>query len=137
MGIIAGREAAIRDAQEGVEYDVTQAIMDLRVLNLNPNQDTLLGIAASGRTPYVVSCLKFAKDLGCLKIGITCSYPSIMSGCGHVDHMISVIIGPEAITGSTRLKAGTGTKMVLNMLSTGIMIKVGKTYGNMVGKSCM
>jgi N-acetylmuramic acid 6-phosphate etherase len=133
VGIIAGGEAAIRDAQEGAEDDVTQAIMDLQALNLNPDQDTLLGIAASGRTPYVVSCLKFAKDLGCLTIGITCCYPSIMSDCGHVDHIISAITGPEVITGSTRLKAGTGTKMVLNMLSTGIMIKVGKTYGNMVG----
>jgi N-acetylmuramic acid 6-phosphate etherase len=111
--------------------------MDLQALSLNPDQDTILGIAAYGRTPYVVSCLKFAKELGCLTIGLACSHPSIMSDCRHIDHMISVIAGPEAITGSTRLKAGTGTKMVLNILSTGIMIKVGKTYGNMVGKSYM
>jgi N-acetylmuramic acid 6-phosphate etherase len=135
VGIIAGGEAAIRDVQEGAEDDVTQAIMDLQALKLNPDQDTLVGIAASSRTPYAVSCLKFAKELGCLTIGITCSYPSIMSCCRHVDHMISVTTGPEVITGSTRLKAGTGAKMVLNMLSTGIMINVGKTYGNMVGKS--
>jgi N-acetylmuramic acid 6-phosphate etherase len=102
--------------------------MDLQAPNLNPDQDTLLGITASGRTPYIVSYLTFTKELGCLTISLACSHPSIMSDCRHIDHMISVIAGPEVITGSTRLEAGTGTKLVLNILSTGIMIKVGKTY---------
>jgi N-acetylmuramic acid 6-phosphate etherase len=122
------------DAQ-GVEL----AVADLKALRLDPAKDTLVGIAASGRTPYVLACLKYAKSLGCLTLGVACSFPSIMSQCGHVDHMISVVTGPEVVTGSTRLKAGTGTKMVLNMLSTGIMIKVGKTFGNLVGvdHSCL
>jgi N-acetylmuramic acid 6-phosphate etherase len=92
----------------------------------------LVGIAASGRTPYVLSCLSFAKALGCTTIGIACCDPSEMNKEGNVDHMISVVTGPEVVTGSTRMKAGTATKLVLNMLSTGVMINLGKTYGNMV-----
>jgi N-acetylmuramic acid 6-phosphate etherase len=101
-------------------------------VQLDPAKDTLIGIAASGRTPYVLACLKYAKSVGCLTLGVACCFPSVMKQCGHVDHMISVVTGPEVVTGSTRLKAGTGTKLVLNMLSTGIMLKIGKTYGNMV-----
>ncbi|KAI9742886.1 MAG: hypothetical protein M1818_003615 [Claussenomyces sp. TS43310] len=132
VGIIAGGDAAIRTAQEGAEDDIASAISDLQSLKLDPEQDTLLGIAASGRTPYVLGCLKYAKELGCLTLGIACSFPSEMSRSDLVDHMMSVVTGPEVVTGSTRLKAGTGTKMALNMLSTGIMIKLGKTYGNMM-----
>ena len=133
VGIIAGGDAAIRNAQEGAEDDVEAAVADLMALELHPERDVLLGIAASGRTPYVLSCLQYAKGLRCLTIGIACSFPSDMSQCGFVDHMISPVTGPEVVTGSTRMKAGTATKIVLNMLSTGIMVRIGKTYGNMVG----
>jgi N-acetylmuramic acid 6-phosphate etherase len=101
-------------------------------LNLNPDLDSLIGIAASGRTPYVLACLEFAKGLGCVTIGVVCADPSAIGNSGHVDYLIKPLPGPEVVTGSTRLKAGTATKLVLNMLSTGTMIRVGKTYGNMV-----
>ena len=132
VGLIAGGDAAIRNAQEGAEDDVQSGVSDLKKLELDPERDVLLGIAASGRTPYVLGCLEYAKGMGCLTVGIACSFPSDMSRCGYVDHMISVVTGPEVVTGSTRMKAGTGTKLVLNMLSTGIMVRIGKTYGNMV-----
>ncbi|OBT74309.1 hypothetical protein VF21_06897 [Pseudogymnoascus sp. 05NY08] len=132
VALIAGGDVALRHAQEGAEDDVEAAIEDLKALDLNPDLDSLIGIAASGRTPYVLSCLAFAKSLGCTTIGIACCDPSAMSSSGNVDHMISVVTGPEVVTGSTRMKAGTATKLVLNMLSTGVMIRVGKTYGNMM-----
>jgi N-acetylmuramic acid 6-phosphate etherase len=132
VALIAGGDIALRHAQEGAEDDVSAAENDLKALALNSDRDSLIGIAASGRTPYVLSCLEFAKSLGCKTIGIACCDPSAMSQSGNVDYMISVVTGPEVVTGSTRLKAGTGTKFVLNMISTGIMIKVGKTFGNMV-----
>lgn len=132
VALIAGGDIALRHAQEGAEDDVVAAREDLKALGLDPTRDSLIGIAASGRTPYVLSCLEFAKSLGCITIGVACCEPSAMSQCGHVDHMVSIVTGPEVVTGSTRMKAGTGTKLVLNMISTGLMIKVGKTYGNMV-----
>jgi N-acetylmuramic acid 6-phosphate etherase len=132
VALIAGGDMALRHAQEGAEDDVSAARDDLRSLELDPDRDSLIGIATSGRTPYVLSCLEFAKSLGCITIGVACSEPSAMSESAIVDHMISVVTGPEVVTGSTRMKAGTGTKLVLNMISTGLMIKVGKTYGNMV-----
>jgi N-acetylmuramic acid 6-phosphate etherase len=132
VALIAGGDVALRHAQEGAEDDVSAAKDDLRALGLDPDRDSLIGIAASGRTPYVLSCLEFAKSLGCATIGVACCDPSAMSQTGNVDHMISIVTGPEVVTGSTRMKAGTGTKLVLNMISTGLMIKVGKTYGNMV-----
>jgi N-acetylmuramic acid 6-phosphate etherase len=133
VSLIAGGDAALRYAQEGAEDDVVAAVNDLKALNLNGHLDSLVGIAASGRTPYVLSCLSFAKTVGCTTIGIASCDPSAMSSKGDVDHMISVVTGPEVVTGSTRMKAGTATKLVLNMLSTGLMIKLGKTFGNMVG----
>jgi N-acetylmuramic acid 6-phosphate etherase len=135
VALIAGGDAALRYAQEGAEDNVIAAENDLKALALDPALDSLVGIAASGRTPYVLSCLKFAKALGCNTIGVACVEPSSMGLEGNVDHMIGVVTGPEVVTGSTRMKAGTATKLVLNMLSTGIMIKVGKTYGNMVSAS--
>lgn len=137
VGIIAGGDAAIRTAQEGAEDSVENAVKDLEDLALDPGRDTLIGIAASGRTPYVLSCLEYAKKGGCVTLGVACCLPSAMESCGFVDHIVSVISGPEVVTGSTRLKAGTATKMVLNMISTGIMIRIGKTYGNMVSSSVM
>lgn len=132
IALIAGGDAALRYAQEGAEDDVGAAEDDLKALSLNGEIDSLVGIAASGRTPYVLSCLSYAKSLGCTTAGIACSEPSAMGMEGNVDHMISIVTGPEVVTGSTRMKAGTATKLALNMLSTGIMIKLGKTYGNMV-----
>jgi N-acetylmuramic acid 6-phosphate etherase len=132
VGIIAGGEAAIRHAQEGAEDDVEAAVQDLDSLHLDGSVDSLIGIAASGRTPYVLSCLSHAKSLGCATIGVACTEPSAMGTSGHVDFMLSPVVGSEVVTGSTRMKAGTATKLVLNMLSTGTMIKTGKTYGNMV-----
>ncbi|PVH80206.1 putative glucokinase regulator family protein [Cadophora sp. DSE1049] len=132
VALIAGGDAALRYAQEGTEDDVVAAERDLKALNMDGNLDSLIGIAASGRTPYVLRCLSFAKSLGCVTVGVACCEPSAISKGGNVDHMISLVTGPEVVTGSTRMKAGTGTKMALNMLSTGIMIKVGKTYGNMM-----
>ncbi|EZF71310.1 N-acetylmuramic acid 6-phosphate etherase [Trichophyton soudanense CBS 452.61] len=132
VALMAGGDAAMRKAQEGAEDDHNGGKRDLQNLDLKPELDSLIGIAASGRTPYVLSCLEYAKSLGCVTIGITCSDPSTMSASGLVDYMITPVTGPEVITGSTRMKAGTATKLVLNMLSTGIMIKIGKSYGNMM-----
>lgn len=132
VGLIAGGDAAIREAQEGAEDDRQAGEADLVSLNLDPAQDSVIGIASSGHTPYVLGCLAFAKRLGCLTVGVACATPSAMASSGNVDHLITPLPGPEVVTGSTRLKAGTATKLVLNMLSTGTMIRNGKTYGNMV-----
>ena len=130
--MIAGGDVALRHAQEGAEDDVDKAIVDLKALHLEGSRDSLIGIAASGRTPYVLSCLKYAKTLGCATIGIACSSPSAMATSGYVDHMIEAVTGGEVVAGSTRMKAGTATKMILNILITGLMIKTGKTFGKMV-----
>lgn len=132
VALIAGGDAALRYAQEGAEDDTIAADNDLNALHIDGEIDSLIGIAASGRTPYVLRCLSIAKSLGCITIGVACCEPSAMAKERNVDHMISIVTGPEVVTGSTRLKAGTGTKLALNMLSTGVMIKLGKTYGNMV-----
>ncbi|KAJ5532993.1 hypothetical protein N7494_009545 [Penicillium frequentans] len=132
VGLIAGGDVAIRQAQEGAEDDGEAGEEDLKRLNLDPKLDSVIGIASSGRTPYVLGCLAFAKRLGCVTIGVVCASPSVMGQSGNVDYLIAPLPGPEVVTGSTRLKAGTATKMVLNMLSTGTMIRTGKTYGNMM-----
>ncbi|RHZ56160.1 putative glucokinase regulator family protein [Aspergillus thermomutatus] len=132
VGLIAGGDAAIRRAQEGAEDSVAAGEADMEALKLSPDLDSVIGIAASGRTPYVLGCLAFAKKTGCLTIGVVCASPSAMGTSETVDFLIAPLPGPEVVTGSTRLKAGTATKMVLNMLSTGIMIRTGKTYGNMM-----
>lgn len=132
VGMIAGGDVALRSAKEGAEDSWQGAVDDLLLPDLDGNRDSLIGIASSGRTPYVLSCLAFAKEKGCITIGIACSAPSAMSQSGHVDFMIEAVTGPEVVTGSTRMKAGTATKLILNMLSTGTMIKIGKTFGNIV-----
>ncbi|EXJ96522.1 hypothetical protein A1O1_01648 [Capronia coronata CBS 617.96] len=132
IGLIAGGDVAIRHAQEGAEDDVDAAVQDLQSIKIDGRVDSVVGIATSGRTPYVLSSLSFAKSLGCASIGVACVEPSAMSQSEHVDFMISPVVGAEVVTGSTRMKAGTATKMVLNMLSTGTMIRIGKTYGNMM-----
>ncbi|CAG8254083.1 unnamed protein product [Penicillium nalgiovense] len=132
VGLIAGGDAAIRSAQEGAEDDEKAGEDEMKSLNLNPELDSIIGIASSGRTPYVLGCLAFAKRLGCVTIAVVCTVPSVIGLSGNVDFVISPVSGPEVVTGSTRLKAGTVTKLVLNMLSTGTMIRTGKTYGNMM-----
>ncbi|EAW07096.1 putative glucokinase regulator family protein [Aspergillus clavatus NRRL 1] len=133
IGLIAGGDAAIRRAQEGAEDSIAAGEADMQALQLRPELDSVIGIAASGRTPYVLGCLAFAKrKIGCVTIGVVCASPSAMGQSGTVDFLIAPLPGPEVVTGSTRLKAGTATKLVLNMLSTGTMIRTGKTYGNMM-----
>ena len=135
IGLIAGGDAAIRQAQEGAEDNEQAGEADMKDLILNPELDSVIGIASSGRTPYVLGCLAFAKQLGCVTIGVVCAFPSAMGLSGNVDYLIAPLPGPEVVTGSTRLKSGTATKLVLNMLSTGAMIRTGKTYGNMVWRA--
>lgn len=130
--MIAGGDSALRVAKEGAEDDRDGAERDLAQHNLNPDVDSLIGIASSGRTPYVLGGLAHAKSLGCLTLAVVCVHPSVIGTEGNVDYLIAPVTGPEIVTGSTRMKAGTATKLVLNMLSTGIMIKLGKTYGNLV-----
>lgn len=129
QGIIAGGYNAIFKAQEGAEDSFTLAKDDLSNKYLT-NKDCVVGIAASGRTPYVIGGLDFAHDIGALTIAISCSPNSKISN--HADIAIEALTGPEAITGSTRMKAGTAQKMILNMLSTCTMIKLGKVYSNLM-----
>lgn len=132
VGLIAGGDVALRSAIEGAEDDAEAALKDLKMRKVDGEKDCLIGIAASGRTPYVLGGLAFAKSQGCATVGVACSTPSAMGRSGDVDFMIEAVTGAEVVTGSTRMKAGTATKLVLNMISTGVMIKVGKTYGNIV-----
>ncbi|KAJ5346295.1 hypothetical protein N7541_008777 [Penicillium brevicompactum] len=122
IGLIAGGDEAIRQAQEGAEDDELAGEHAMRALNLKPGLDSIIGIASSGRTPYVLGCLAFAKNLGCVTIGVVCTSPSAISLSGNADFVIAPLPGPEVVTGSTRLKAGTATKLVLNMLSTERMV---------------
>ncbi|KAJ8133198.1 hypothetical protein O1611_g428 [Lasiodiplodia mahajangana] len=132
IALIAGGDYALRRAKEGAEDDRDGAAADLEEFNLNPKVDSLIGIASSGRTPYVLGGLSYVKALGATTVALVCVSPSEAELEGNADHLISVVTGPEVITGSTRMKAGTVTKLVLNMISTGIMIKLGKTYGNLM-----
>lgn len=132
VALIAGGDGALRSAKEGAEDSTQGAGADLSKLEINGDVDCLIGIAASGRTPYVLHALHLAKSKGCITIGIASSVPSAMSESANVDYMIKIVTGPEVVTGSTRMKAGTATKLVLNMLSTGAMIRNGKTFGNIV-----
>ncbi len=129
IGVIAGGREALTTAIEGAEDNRAAGALDLAALNLT-SLDTVVGIATSGRTPYVLGGIEYARKTGCLTIGIACNEGSLLAHM--VDIMIAPVVGPEVITGSTRLKAGTATKLVLNMLSTGTMIRLGKTYGNLM-----
>lgn len=129
QGIIAGGYTAIFKAVEGAEDDAELGKNDLIEKNLNES-DVVCGIAASGRTPYVTGAMKYAKEVGAAVISITMNPESEMAKIAEVP--ISVVVGPEAVMGSTRMKSGTAQKMVLNMLSTGAMIKLGKVYGNLM-----
>ena len=129
-GVIAGGYGALVKSAEGAEDDVNAgaAAMDTAAVT---NRDVVVGIAASGTTPYVRSALSRAQTLGAKTVLVTCAAPPkvLAETC---DVIINPIVGPEVLTGSTRLKAGTATKLVLNMLSTGAMIRLGKVYGNLM-----
>lgn len=129
QGIIAGGKEAMFKAQEGAEDDIELCEKDLKNINFT-KKDILCGLTASGRTPYVIGGVNYAKSLGAKTISVTCNPNSELSNL--VDVSIAPVVGPEVVTGSTRMKAGTAQKMVLNMLSTGAMIKSGKVYGNLM-----
>lgn len=129
QAIIAGGKGAVLRAKEGVEDDFQAGARAIR--QSRPRRtDVVIGITASGVTPFVRGALTHARKAGAATIGITCDPRSDLQAC--VDHLISLPTGPEVIAGSTRLKAGTATKVVLNMLTTAAMVRVGKTYGNLM-----
>lgn len=127
VGIIAGGDVAIRKAVERAEDNTELAWEDLKKYNINET-DTVVGIAASGGTPYVIGGVKSAKAHGILTGSISCNSGTPLSEA--VDHAIEVVVGPEFVTGSTRMKSGTAQKLVLNMISTSVMIQLGKVKGN-------
>ncbi len=129
QGIIAGGEAALVRAQEGSEDEAQQGAIDLMARGFTKN-DVACGIAASYRTPYVLNAVKKAREIGAKTIYVTCNPRSEIKV--DVDVAICPVVGPEVIMGSTRMKAGTATKLVLNMLTTTSMIRLGKVYGNMM-----
>ncbi|MFC6177292.1 N-acetylmuramic acid 6-phosphate etherase [Companilactobacillus huachuanensis] len=129
QGLIAGGGKAMTLAVEGAEDNVELGASDLKEHDLTDN-DVVVGIAASGRTPYVVGALDYAKLVGADTIALSCNQDAIISQ--HAEIKIEVVVGPEVLSGSTRLKSGTAQKMVLNMLSTASMVGVGKTYGNLM-----
>ncbi|HMF78589.1 MAG TPA: N-acetylmuramic acid 6-phosphate etherase [Bryobacteraceae bacterium] len=129
QGIIAGGDRALRHSIEKAEDDPEQGRQDLAARDFGP-ADALVGIAASGRTPYVLGGLAYARELGALSIGLSCTPDSEIARAADI--AITPVPGPEVITGSTRLRAGTATKLVLNMLSTGVMVRLGYVYGNLM-----
>ncbi len=129
VGLIAGGDAALRQSIEGAEDHPEQGHADLQAINLVA-EDCVVGLTASGRTPYVLGGLDYARSIGALAIGVACNRPSAISE--HADISILTTVGPEILSGSTRLKSGSAQKMILNMLSTGVMVRLGKTYGNLM-----
>lgn len=128
-GIIAGGERALRHPIEGAEDSKSQAVVDLQTIQFS-SKDVLVGIAASGRTPYVIGALEYAKRLGSATVSIASNPNSAMANI--VDIAIDTVVGPEVLTGSSRLKSGTAQKLVLNMLTTASMILMGKCYQNLM-----
>ena len=128
-GIIAGGERALRHPIEGAEDSKEQAVIDLQTIQFS-SKDVLVGIAASGRTPYVIGALEYAKSLGSATVSIASNPNSAMANI--VDIAIDTVVGPEVLTGSSRLKSGTAQKLVLNMLTTASMILMGKCYQNLM-----
>lgn len=129
QGVIAGGDFALRRSVEKAEDDEGQGRRDLEARDFS-KKDVLVGIAASGRTPYVLGGIKYARELGALSIGLSCVPGSPLARTA--DQAITPATGPEPVTGSTRMKAGTATKMVLNMLSTGTMVRLGMVFGNLM-----
>jgi N-acetylmuramic acid 6-phosphate etherase len=129
VGLMAGGPEGLVRAIEGAEDSREMGQKDLKELGLN-NLDVVVGIAASGRTPYVIGALDYARNIGAFAIGFSCNQGAEITG--HADLNIIPLVGPEVLSGSTRLKAGTATKLVLNMLTTGAMVRMGKTYSNLM-----
>ena len=129
QALMAGGYPAIFKAVEGAEDSKKLGIQDMKNIGFGAG-DVLVGIAASGRTPYVLGCMEYAKELGAPTVSVTCCPGSVLDSFADIG--IAPCPGPEVITGSTRMKSGTAQKMVLNMLSTGTMIKLGKVYGNLM-----
>lgn len=129
IGIIAGGNNAILKAVEGAEDSELFAIEDLKAINLG-KKDVLVGIAASGRTPYVISAMNYAKSVKATVVGLSCSYNEKFDQANDIN--LCAIVGSEALTGSTRMKSGTAQKLILNMLSTASMIRSGKSYKNLM-----
>ena len=129
FAIIAGGSRAVQTAVEGAEDDPAQGAVAVDAAKVEP-RDTVVGITASGRTPYVLGAVKRARELGALTVGLSCDAGSALSGA--VERPIEVLVGPEVLSGSTRLKSGTAQKLVLNMISTIVMVRMGKTYGNLM-----
>ncbi|WP_439948361.1 N-acetylmuramic acid 6-phosphate etherase [Streptomyces sp. BBFR109] len=129
VGLIAGGPQAMVTSVEGAEDSRELAVEALDALKLAPD-DTVVGVSASGRTPYAVGAVEHARRLGALTVGLACNEGSALAAAA--EHGIEVVVGPELLTGSTRLKAGTAQKLVLNMISTLTMIRLGKTYGNLM-----
>ena len=128
-GVVAGGEAALSRATEASEDDASAGVRDLQAAHFTA-RDVLVGIAASGRTPYVLGAVRWARDLGASTIGISCVAGAELSLTAEI--AIEAVTGPELVEGSTRLRAGTATKLVLNMLSTAAMIQLGHVYGNLM-----
>ncbi|GAA3901626.1 N-acetylmuramic acid 6-phosphate etherase [Streptomyces gulbargensis] len=129
VGLVAGGPTALVRSVEGAEDSRDLAVADLTALGLT-DRDTVVGVSASGRTPYALGGVEHARRLGALTIGLSCNTDSALAAAA--EHGIEVVPGPELLTGSTRLKAGTAQKLVLNMISTITMIRLGKTYGNLM-----
>lgn len=129
QGIMAGGDAALRTSVEGAEDDASLGAADLKASGFAA-EDAVVGIAASGRTPYVLGAVSYARSLGALTVGLSCVPGSALSLAAEV--AIAPATGAEVLTGSTRLKAGTATKLVLNMISTGVMVRTGYVYGNLM-----
>ena len=129
QGLIAGGYPAIFKAVEGAEDSKELGVSDLKNISFNAG-DVLVGVAASGRTPYVLGAMEYARELGAVTVSVTCCPGSVLDSFADIG--IAPAPGPEVVTGSTRMKSGSAQKMVLNMLSTGAMIKLGKVYGNLM-----
>ena len=129
IGLIAGGHTAILQAVENAEDNREQGAQDLKDIHFS-RHDVLVGIAASGRTPYVLGALAYANELGATTVSLTCNPGSAMSQVATI--ALTPVVGPEVVTGSSRMKAGTAQKLVLNMLTTGSMIRSGKVYGNLM-----
>ena len=127
IGLIAGGDTALRNPVENAEDDTNQGWKDLQIHNITP-KDTVIGIAASGTTPYVIGALKDAREYGCLTAAITSNPDAPISEAAEI--AIEMIVGPEYVTGSSRMKSGTGQKMICNMITTATMIQLGRVKGN-------
>ncbi|MCG9684473.1 N-acetylmuramic acid 6-phosphate etherase [Vibrio sp. Isolate23] len=129
IGLIAGGPEAILKAKEGAEDSPELGVADLKSIEFS-EKDVVVGIAASGRTPYVIGALEYANDIGATTVALSCNPDSVIAEVAQI--AISPVVGPEALTGSTRLKSGTAQKLVLNMLTTASMIRLGKSYENLM-----